>query len=304
MISIFYTFLTFEFQNVYGRGIRSCFLLSDTHVVLATYDNFGPQLVVMDFQQESIEPHTLEHLQCAIKFYYPEFESAFFLDIDIRSDPSPLWRPDVKLHVPFSQDTNNVLLVVSLWILMGDRHTVKCLIQFLPSNGLASLVGNAVTTRYEWGGWGPHRSRFLISAGHSDTWVCYVHGCKYVVSEPNTSQHGFVAQLYDFNQVGINRNCRGSGGKGTVDQWLYKTVGTVFGPKTMFEDLVESTLPYRSQVLCLEDAHKHCHALCSEDHIIMVDVSFGENALDCGMLIGCTASMQRISSSDLLNVLV
>lgn len=244
-------------------------------MVLATCDDFGPQLVVMDFQKESSEPHIFQDLQCAVKFYYPEFdERVFFLDIDIRADPGPSWQPNAKLQVPFSQDTSNALFVVSLWILLDNA--VQSLVQFLPSNSLTSLIKNGVTS-YEWEEWGPYKSRLYISPQpHSDIWVCYVHGWKYVTSEGlGASEDGFVARLYDFNQVVIQRNYRDTR-TSAGDRWLCKETGTELAPGAIFEDLVETRLPYRSQVLSIRDAHNHCLALCSEDHIILVDVSFRE----------------------------
>ena len=265
-------------------GIRSFSLLSDTCVLLAACDDFGPNLVVMDFQKESSEAHTFEDLQCVVKFRYPEFDEqrVFFLDIEIRADPGPSWKPSTKLQVPFYQDTSNALFVVTLWILFED--VVQSLVQFLPSNGLvASLLETEVPTYYEWEEWGPHSSRFLLPPQpHSEAWVCYVHGWKYVMSEPGASdgasEDGFVARLYDFNQVIINRNYRDTRSSAVADGWLCKRAGTVLG--TIFEDLVETTLPYRSQVLSLGDAHNHCLALCSEDHIIMVDVSLRQKCFD------------------------
>jgi hypothetical protein len=254
-------------------------------VLLATCDDFGPQLVVMDFQKESSEPHNFQDLQCAVKFCYPEFDQkrVFFLDIDIRADPGPSWRPNAKLQVPFSQDTSNTLFVVSLWIFLEDA--VQSLIQFLPSNGLTSLIKNEATS-YEWEEWGPYRSRlFIPPQPHSEVWVCYVHGWKYVVLEPDASEDGFVARLYDFNQVVIKRDYSDTRTSANKDRWLCQKTGTVLAPGTIFEDLVETRLPYRSQVLSLKDAHNHCLALCSEDHIIIVDVSFREKCSeDFGML--------------------
>ena len=254
-------------------------------MLLAVFDDSGPQLVVMDFQKESSEPHSFEDLQCAVKFRYPEFnqQRVFFLDIDIRADPGPSWQPNAKLQVPFSQDTSNVLLVVSLWILLDDA--VQCLVQFLPSTGLSASLLEKEVTSYGWEEWGPHRSRFFLPPHpHSHTWVCYVHGWKYVMSElgasEGASEDSFEGRLYDFNQVVINRNYRDTRTCAVVDQWLCKQTGTVFAPGTIFEDLVETTLRYRSQVLSLKDTHNHCLALCSEDHIIIVDVSFCEKCCD------------------------
>ena len=252
-------------------------MLSDTCVLLATYDDFGPQLVVMDFEKETSEPHSFQDLQCAAKLYYPEFyhKRVFFLDINIRADPGPSWRPNAKLQVPFSQDTSNALFVVTLWILLEDG--VQSLVQFLPSDGLSSLIKNGVAS-YEWEEWGANRSRLFIPPQlHPEIWVCYVHGWKYVTSEePGASEDGFVARLYDLNQLFIQRNCRDTMTSAGVDRWLCKKTGTTLALGTIFEDLVETRLPYRSQVLSLKDAHNHCLALFSEDHIILVDVSFRE----------------------------
>jgi hypothetical protein len=261
-------------------GIRSFSMLPDNCVLLATYDDFGPQLVVMDFEKESSEPHTFQDLQCAVKLYYPEFyhKRVSFRDINIRADPGPSWRPNAKVQVPFFQDTSNALLVVTLWMRFED--SLQSLVQFLPSNGLSSLIKNQVTS-YEWEEWGPYRSRlFIPPQPHSETWVCYVHGWKYVTSEElGASEDGFVARLYDFNQVAIQRNYRNTKPSADAHRWLCKRTGTVLAPRTIFEDVVKTRLPYRSQVLYLKDAHNHCLALFSEDHIILVDVSFRKNAL-------------------------
>lgn len=244
-------------------------------MLLAACDDSGPQLVVMNFQDEISEPHPFEDLQCFVKFRYPEFDAGPFLDIDIRADPGPSWRPSVKLQVPFSQDTSHALLVVTLWIVLeGD---LQCLVQFLPSNGL-SEVTSCYDREYEWEEWGPHRSRIVFPPQpHSDTWVCYVYGWKYVITEPGASEgaseHDFVARIYDFNQAAIKRNDRD-----TRSSWLYQRAKTVFAPGTIFDDVVETTFPYRSQLLTLKGTHKHCHALCSEDHIILVDVRLRKHA--------------------------
>ena len=103
--------------------------------------------------------------------------------------------------------------------------------------------------------------------------------------EPGASKDGFVARLYDFNQAVVQRNYRDTGTSADVDRWLCRKSGTVLAPGTIFEDLVETSLPYRSQKLLLKDAHNHCLALVSEDHIILVDVSFREKCSeDCVIL--------------------
>ena len=242
----------------------------------------------MDFQKESSEPHTIQDLQCAATLYYPEFYQArvFFLDIDIRADPGPSWRPNAKLQVPFSQDTSNALFVVTLWTLLEDG--VQSLVQFLPSNGLTSFIKDEATS-YEWEEWGPYRSRIFISPQpHSDVWVCYVHGWKYVtLEESGASKDGFVARLFDFNQAVIQRNYGDTriSADADADRWLCQKTGVVMAPGTIFEDLVETRLPYRSQVLSIKDAHNHCLALCSEDHIILVDVSLGEKCSENSVML-------------------
>lgn len=247
-------------------------------MILAAFDDARyPQLVVMDFQQESSEPHQFEDLQYATTLFYPEFaiHNTHFLNIDIRASPGPSWRPDAKLQVPFFQDTNHRLFVVSLWIYIDGG--MQCLTQFLPSNSLTFLIENETTGfYYEWEEWGLHGSRLLFpSKMPSDIWVCYVHGLKYVTLEPGASQDESVVRLYDLNQVAIKRNYRDKGTCADVDGWLCNREGIVLVPG-IFKDLVETRLPYRSQALQLKDVHDHCLGLCSEDHIIVVDVSFRE----------------------------
>ena len=250
-------------------------------MILAAIDEECPQLVVVDFQQERSEPHHFYDLQNAVVFGYPEFHTKC-LGIDIRVDP---WRPNPKLQAPFHRDTSHVLFAVTLWINMGN-DSMQCLIQFLPSDSLTSLIKNETLPfqYYGWESWGLHGSRLLFpSTKHFHFRNSFVHGWKYATLEDDddASQDGVVARLYDFNQVTIKRNYRDTEDKGTcadVDRWVYNSAGTSVVPG-VFKYPVETTLPYRSQELFLKDVHDQCLVHCTEDHIIIVDVSFPEKKI-------------------------
>ena len=249
-------------------------------MILATLIADNPELVVVDFWEErDSDPHFLNDLEHVVTFGYPEFHT-LCLDINIRTDPSPSYQPN---STPFLQDTSHVLFVVSFS--MDNYSARQYLIQFLPSSSLTSFLKNENKSYYEWKKWGPHGSRLLFSSPYSRNY--FVNGWKYATLEDDTSHDGFVARLYDFNQVAIKRNYKDTMDEGTCtngNSWVYQRAGTTVIPG-LSKFLAKTTLPYRSRVLPLEDVHERCLVHCAEDQLIILDASlWKKNFSECCML--------------------
>lgn len=190
-------------------------------------------------------------------------EVGFITGIDIRADPGPM-SPTEDTAIPFSQDPADFIIILTFWLFMtGNRRS---LIHAIPSRHLLSLV-NAEEDLYVWTDWLPKKTRLLYTKqSPSDIWVCYVYGTKFILSERlPRGQSGYSARLFNFNQLALRRE-RGQDSE---------TRETPKGLKTSaaLRD-VDASLPFSSHSFVLEDAHDHCFALCSEDHILIVDVSF------------------------------
>lgn len=254
-----------------------------------------PVLLVVDFEKESERRQSASDVQYSFSFHYPHLLGDVQpIAFQIQSDPAPLWQARRDPCVPFHIDKNNSLYVVSLWVQVEDA--VRCVTTLVPSttlltciNGLNSkgLAHNEVD--FDWDLWGPRGTRMLVPAQpHSSIWVCYVYGSKYVVSE--TDQNGGSSSLsikiYDFNQLALKRGLSTEPHTQTTassanhlqhgvsldQQTQYQIFPTLLEGGDIFEEDVQTFLPYRSRTLALPFNY-NCSVLCSEDSIIIVDVS-------------------------------
>ncbi|KAF8167746.1 hypothetical protein B0H34DRAFT_682904 [Crassisporium funariophilum] len=267
--------------NVWGNELESFSLLSDELVLLsvlveADVDIIQPALVVLNFKEEDAERHEFGDISHGTVFHYPEFdEEVYFHSMSIRADPGPSWQPNIGgLQVPFLEDTAQSLFVISIWVQI--QNSIQCLVHFVPTTALTLPLATG-SGHIKWHEWGPGNTRLLNPPRlHSGTWVCYVYGLKYVVADVNDIQtSGFRIRLYDFNQLAVHPQARSASGvKGTspfLGKWEVVTTPNVLKAGKPFVYEQDSMLPFRTQVLHLEDAHPHCTVMCSEDNIIVVD---------------------------------
>ncbi|KDR85356.1 hypothetical protein GALMADRAFT_108380 [Galerina marginata CBS 339.88] len=252
--------------NIADSDLLTYSILSDPLILLGCADmDGGPALFALDFRKQSYGRHDLDGIN-AFVLEYPELaENAFLADIDIRSDPGSLSHPNST--VPFLQDAKQFLIVTSIWIVVDG--VTKSLVHFIPFSHLLSLVESEDAPHaLPSDGWISSKTRLLLPGLYpSDTWVCYVHGMKFVISEPHPSgKSGYSARLFNFNQLAF-RNAKEAPTR--VD-----TSATLLGEGESFCEDVTTCLPFWSQTIALDDCHEHCTVLCNEDHIIVVDVSF------------------------------
>jgi hypothetical protein len=265
--------------------------------LLGEYDDgeYMPVLLVVDFEKESERRQNASDVQYSFSFHCPHLlEDVHPIAFQIQSDPAPLWQARHDPRVPFHIDKNNSLYVVSLWVQVED--TVRCVTTLVPSTTFLACI-NGVNSKdpadnkvdFDWDFWGPRGSRMLVPAQpHSSVWVCYVYGSKYVVSE--TGEDGGSSSLsikiYDFNQLALKRGISTEPHTETTassakplhhdvslnQQTQYQIFPTLLEGGDIFEEDVQTFLPYRSRTLTLPFNY-NCSVLCSEDSIIIVDVS-------------------------------
>jgi len=121
-----------------------------------------------------------------------------------------------------------------------------------------------------------------------DSWACYVHGTKFVVSESSNSprtRNNFTVQFFDFNQNAVRRAVsQGAKVSSTdpvefeyleCDESLCVTAPTVFRAGEIFRDEVGTYLPYRWIAKKIPSTRDDCATMCSEDSIIVVESAGG-----------------------------
>lgn len=244
---------------------------------------FGcPCLLAINFLEETSERHDLQEAAAIFVFEYPELHPDVFIsEIGIHSHPGTV--SPIHTAAPFSEDTKDFLLVVNLWLVVGG--TLRCLVHFIPASHLLSCIesppppGELV---FMWPSWGLHKTRMMFTNNNpSDVWVCDVAGMKFVISERAPDGKSYSGRLYDFHQLALRREAASETDASVSGIELNCTV---IKQKEAFDSVVSTSLPYRTVTFHLDDGHGHCAALCSEDNIVIVDVSFLNDRKNLGVL--------------------
>ncbi|KAF8634482.1 hypothetical protein AX15_000921 [Amanita polypyramis BW_CC] len=277
--------------NIVSGDINTMAFLSERHLILGVtrtstvLGNMEPSLVVVDFIAEPSGRRGIDMLKNAFTFRFPPMaDITTVLDIEVRSDPAPIWAPDPKLQVPFFAARRNRLYVIT-FLVRTSEDIPLALLQFVPGNTFLSLIQGAAgqnVVQFDWDTWGPEGSRMVTPPFlHSETWVCYVYGTRYVsmrVSRGHRTDHIYV---YDFNQLALRWKQRQDAGNAemnnavadTVEQRLYcATAPTRFAAGEIFQEGVETRLGYRVKGWAIpnEGKRQSWHAMCYEDGIVLV----------------------------------
>lgn len=282
-------------MHLVGNQIRSFSFLSQAFVVICLFrevddGDYVPVLLIVDVEKETERPQRPSDVQYSFSFHFPHLEEDVHqLAFQIQSDPVPLWQAHRDPRVPFYMDKNNSLYVVSLWVQVEDA--VRCVTTLVPSTTFLACI-NGVDSKdpadhkvdFVWDFWGPRGTRMIEPAQpHSIVWVCYVYGSKYVVSE--TGENASLSiKIYDFNQLALKRGLSTAPHTQTTassakllqhdvslgQQTQYQIFPTLLEGGDIFEEDVQTFLPYRSRTLALPFNYK-CSVMCSEDSIIIVD---------------------------------
>lgn len=245
-------------------------------------------LVIVDFVAEASEQRELDAVENAFTFHFPRLaENTFIPNMQIRSDPAPIWTPDPKLAVPFFTARHNRLYVISLVLVNGNFLTI---LFYALGNTFLSLIkqaGGQGNKQFSWDRWGPEGSRLIIPRrALSPTWVCYVYGTR-CVSTRRQSRTKRVC-LYDFNQLAlrwskqqdarmsdINNAVEDDGLEGCL---VCVTAPTRFEAGEIFEEDVETRLGYRMGYWTVPGVTPgmSLEAMCSEDGLVLVVSVLGQ----------------------------
>ena len=161
--------------------------------------------------------------------------------IIIRSDPSPEPSlPPLSSHArPFYTAPTSRLLTVSMEFLLPSRSRYSCMLFVHQSSLLEDLqldsMLNDVTV--PWETWGPTKTRMMSQWDSDNTWVCYVHGTRYVRREPSQRDGLFHIRMLDFNPLATQR--------GSVCKSRFPSLGTRRGKfrPMLSEEYINKTLP-------------------------------------------------------------
>ncbi|KAF8898906.1 hypothetical protein BD779DRAFT_1486128 [Infundibulicybe gibba] len=272
-------------------AIRAFVFLTERHILVSLlYYGVGPSLAILDFMQESKESHTMDEAVQICTFMYPTLgPDVHPVAADIRSDPSPAWRP-CSDDVPFRTAGTNRLFSVFLWI--RARHYVHCVLLCVPLSTFTSCLGLQETEGkdiFDWEAWGPRGTRMMINPDHyPDVCPCCVHGTRYAAIETfGNNDLRIAVDILDFNQLAIRRELRNARDTPSrllrnpnfhlgLDRMAYVTSETVIR-NNIFRDEVRTSLPYRVRAFTLDSTYiPQCAVMCSEDGVVVVDMGTRE----------------------------
>jgi hypothetical protein len=139
----------------------------------------------------------------------------------------------------------------------------------------------------------------------SEVWVCYVYGSNYVALRKD-KEH-FVVDVFDFNQRALFRALQKTR-DAVPEDGTYAMDPSIFEEGEIFGAQVETSLPYRIRSFSLDlRSIAHIAVVCSEDSLIVVDVSILNNCFIYRYNILMRASVacrsQGIPNTDVLNML-
>ncbi|PIL26136.1 hypothetical protein GSI_11891 [Ganoderma sinense ZZ0214-1] len=284
--------------HIVGIGLHSWAFLTSRLLILAHSSEEDPRLLVVDLDSpQPSTPTMLSELDFLCAFCYPPFrDEVSVLDMLVRSNPAPTWRPSPALAVPFSVSPADRLFVVTFWLIEYDEEAV--MLSLVPASTLLRAIatlapGEMETARkrvFAWAEWGPRGSRLVEApSSYTSTEVCYVYGTRFAHVEKDWDEGAgrlrkFVV-VRDFNQLAVRRaGAAGtSGGKGSAlgssgvrmgdkEQSVRVVDAKTLGPPGVFqEEEVTTALPYveRICVLASEDGEFNA-VMLTEDAMVLV----------------------------------
>jgi hypothetical protein len=261
---------------------------SETHIVaaLTREDEDGlvdeTCLVLVDFSSLDGSAMSMDDIHPCLLLMLPVLaNNAHFVDVSIRSDPTPGWSPSEELDVPFHISKYDRLFVVTMYIV--SRNGGHALSLYVPRNTFDSMLERARAENewvMPWDIWGRDGTRMLKHARlPSPVWECFVFGSKAVSSHTGSNATGKIsAEIYDFNPAKIKHHqalCRESGASFEMSGISLETVTapSVFNDPMLFRQPVETYLPFRRGTMVLEeDEAQACEVMCYEDGLVIINV--------------------------------
>ncbi|TFK86727.1 hypothetical protein K466DRAFT_492258 [Polyporus arcularius HHB13444] len=235
----------------------------------------SPRILVLDMDFAPHEPVQLKNIEYMCDFLYPKLgPTCRVVGMTIRSAPAPHWQPHPSLQVPFSVDQEERLFVVSLYVAEKGQRRIRSLVSLIPSStffySLSPIPFGTTRHTFTWAEWGPKGSRFYVTPSEvTIVWICYVYGMSFVFLSRDGSQQ--IVTLLDFNQRDIRR--AGLEKEPLSQHAELVTQATTFADRDIFEDVVETSLPYRETRMASFDEEREGWidaAMIDEDSLILV----------------------------------
>ncbi|KAI6153701.1 hypothetical protein BKA82DRAFT_4093052 [Pisolithus tinctorius] len=275
--------------NIHSPDLRAISFLSNRYMLVGGFDDRDritePRLYVIDLTKCDGQPVTLEDVNYRCAFAYPQCVPWVTpLGFQIRADPMSPWVPPASSDVPFFVDRDLRLLVITMYVAIGQELVSFDL--FVLSRALLSLAEGLAPENdrhnFSWKDWGPENTRLMESPPHSQIWVCFVFGAKFVSLVHGGFELGGrvrTLEVWDFNAIGMQKErCQGVMDTTEVEghpdiEWHDCDYSLV--QHSVFLEDIDTSLPYRvvRRDLPLQEQHwlRFAEALCSEDNIILVD---------------------------------
>ncbi|KAI5991347.1 hypothetical protein EDC04DRAFT_2911589 [Pisolithus marmoratus] len=267
--------------------LRAFSFLANHYILVGGFGDGGrsARLYVLDPTNCDGEPVALEDVNYRCVFLYPPCSARVTpVGFQIRADPISPRVPPASSNVPFFADRDLRLLVITMCVAVGFEFASFNL--FVLSRALLSSVEGLGPENdrhhFMWKDWGPRNTR-LVRSPHSQAWVCFVFGTKFISLVDGESEDGEdvrMLEVWDFNAIGMRRErCQGVVDTMEVEgdpiiEWHDHDFTAVY--HDAFLENISTSLPYRvvrrdlpSQKL---DGHFFADGMCSEDNIILVDV--------------------------------
>ncbi|KAF8474315.1 hypothetical protein JB92DRAFT_3134718 [Gautieria morchelliformis] len=193
-----------------ASDITSVSFLSPRHfiITMCTLPDQQPELDVYDFLAEgSSEPLLVRRYQL------PHVtQDTVMLSILTRSDPSPETSSllSTTLGSSFCSAPSSRLLAVSMDFRIREDPPQSYVLFVHHSSLLEEVESTSMLNDklVRWENWGPQKTRMMRTLFNEPTWVCYVHGTRYVRPEPFAIIGGAQLcrlRMLDFNQLALRR---------------------------------------------------------------------------------------------------
>jgi len=210
------------------------------------------------------------------RLQYPKMR-AEVVDILIRSEPTPGWRPPQFPQPPFFFTPSERIFAVTLRVTPQASTSEECIVLVVPSSTIMAQVDLSHDTprrRVPWKQWGPYGSHMLFRSP-SEIWLFYVCGMKFIQLLP-WNKKVKQARVYDFNKYAAKRDVQN--GQTTEPRLPWKRLGRLHSLNSQcsaFDEEVNTYLPGRVAVVDVmpNDTHQDWEAaMIGEDNIVVVSV--------------------------------
>lgn len=259
-----------------NRHIGAMSFLNQDYLLIASFEReqvylMVPCIYALDLRRCGDVQTTNADAPYRCAFAYPSCYGGFIPPLfQIRADPVSLCAP-ASSNVPFfvGQDARLFIITMCLGaeLLPYDSFVLSSTLLAY----IERLSPHDDQHHFRWEDWGVYDTRFMCSSLRPSAWVCFVFGTKYVTIMPNSElrpRGTWVLEVWDFNPLAD----RSPGADPTI---------CVHEPSKVnsgnFLSEIRTRLPYRvtrrSIQPCNPRTDGFMEAMCSEDNIILVDVS-------------------------------